>query len=77
MSARQALQLIFVVSLAGVGFSGTLTWMELRPGGGAAGCTAGGDGTLLGIPVCVYGLVMYLLLAGLALLGLRGPRQAM
>lgn len=76
MSARQALQLILVVSLTGVGFSGTLAWLELRPGGGTAGCTAGGDGTLLGVPVCVYGLGMYLVLTVLALLGLWGNRQA-
>lgn len=76
MSARQALQAILFVSSLGIAFSGTLAWLEFRPGG-SAGCTlGGGPGTLLGLPICVYGLAMYLVLAGLAVLGLRSLRQA-
>ncbi len=73
MSARKALQVILLVSLMGVSFSGVLTWMELtRPG--TQGCTLGGaPGTILGAPACVYGLVMYLILAVTAGLGLRAP----
>lgn len=75
MSARKSLQLILVVSLMGVSFSGVLTWRELIAGG-PAGCTLGGaPGTILGAPACVYGLAMYLILTALALTGLRGVRS--
>jgi hypothetical protein len=73
---RRALQIILGLSLIGVAFSGTLTYGELY-GRAATGCTvAGGPGTLLGLPVCVYGLVMYVLVAGTALAGLRAGRAA-
>jgi len=72
MSARKALQVILIVSLMGVSFSGVLTWKEFAEAG-AQGCTLGGaPGTVLGAPACVYGLVMYLILAATAALGLRG-----
>ena len=60
-----------LISLIGVGFSGTLTYRELC-GGAAGGCSATpGAGTLLGYPACVYGLIMYLVLVAVAALGLR------
>ena len=71
MTMRTALRIIFVVSLAGLGFSGTLTCQELW-GTGAATCPApGAPGTLFGYPACVYGFFMYLLIAGLAYFGMR------
>jgi hypothetical protein len=67
---RRALQIILGLSLLGVAFSGTLTYRELC-GTSASGCTvAGGAGTLLGLPVCVYGLAMYVLVAVTAAAGL-------
>ena len=69
---RTALRIIFVVSLAGLGFSGTLTYQELWGPGSAASCPApGAPGTLLGYPACVYGFFMYLVIAGLAFFGMR------
>ena len=71
MTMRKALGLIFVVSLAGLGFSGMLTYRELW-GAAAASCpTAGAPGPLLGYPACVYGFFMYLVIATLSFLGLR------
>lgn len=71
MTMRTALRIIFVVSLAGIGFSGTLTYQELW-GPSAAACPApGAPGTLFGYPACVYGFFMYLLIAGLAFFGMR------
>jgi hypothetical protein len=67
---RRALQIILGLSLLGVAFSGTLTYRELC-GASASGCSVGGGtGTLLGLPVCVYGLVMYVLVAVTAAAGL-------
>ena len=72
---RRSLTAILVISLVGVGFSGTLTYRELcgaaRAAGAAGGCSAvGAPGTILGYPACVYGLAIYLLLVVIASLGL-------
>jgi hypothetical protein len=69
MQARRALKLVLGISLIGVAFSGTLTFRELCDGG--EGCRVGAPGAILGYPACVYGLVMYLLLVGIAAFGLR------
>jgi uncharacterized membrane protein len=62
---RRMLWIVFAVSLAGVAFSGTLTYRELS--GSAASCpSVGAPGTILGLPACVFGLVIYVLLAVLA-----------
>jgi hypothetical protein len=60
---RRVLWIVFLLSLAGVAFSGTLTYQELF--GTAAGCSLSGGGaiSLLDLPVCVYGLAMYSTLA--------------
>jgi hypothetical protein len=74
MSMRTALRIIFVVSLAGIGFSGSLTYQELW-GTAAVSCPApGAPGTLFGYPACVYGFFMYLVIAGLAFAGIRAKR---
>jgi hypothetical protein len=73
MTMKRALQIILVISLMGVTFSGTLSYYELcgRAGGG---CSAGAAGTILGYPACVYGLFMYLGLTVVAALGLRSGK---
>ena len=72
---RRALQIILGLAILGVGFSGTLTYREFC-GSAATGCTvAGGAGTLFGLPVCVYGLIMYLLIALIAAAGLWEGRE--
>jgi hypothetical protein len=71
MIRKRALQVILLIGLIGVSFSGTLTYFELcaaAPGGCSA---SAGAGTILGYPACVYGLIMYLLLVAVAALGLR------
>ena len=71
MSAKRALQIILAISAIGIAFSGSLVYREacsLSTGG----CSVTGGNRMFGIPVCVYGLVMYLLVASFALLGLRG-----
>ena len=72
---RRALQIILGLSVLGVAFSGTLTYRELC-GSAATGCTvASGPGKLLGLPACVYGLVMYVLVAVTAAVGLWVHRR--
>lgn len=70
MTTRRALQAILTVAVIGLVFSGVLTYREVFAG--AARCPSpGAPGTVFGYPACVYGFVMYLLITGLALAGLR------
>lgn len=71
MNPRNALRVIAVLSLGGILFSAYLSVQELF-GAAALSCPApGAPGTVLGYPACVYGLVMYLAVFIVALLGLR------
>ena len=70
----RALQLSFLLSLAGTLFSGTLSYRELF-GSTAIACPApGAPGTLMGYPSCVYGFFMFLALTVVTGLGLRAGR---
>jgi uncharacterized membrane protein len=66
---RRTLWVVFVISLIGLAFSGTLSYRELA--GLSASCPAtGAAGTILGLPACVYGLAMYAILTAVAAWGL-------
>ena len=72
----RALQLSFVLSVAGTLFSGVLSYRELF-GATALACPApGAPGTLLGYPAWVYGFFMFLALAIVTGLGLRAGSRA-
>jgi uncharacterized membrane protein len=72
---KRALQLILVFALAGLAFSGTLTYREVFAS--AAKCPSpGAPGTILGYPACVYGFFMYLAISAIALAGLRAGVRA-
>lgn len=67
---KRALQVILVLAIAGLVFSGTLTYREVFAS--AAKCPSpGAPGTILGYPACVYGFFMYLAITVTALVGLR------
>lgn len=70
MSMKHALQATLAISLAGVAFSGFLTWREFAARAAACAPLAP-PGTIFGYPPCVYGLAMYLLLTLVAVIGLR------
>ena len=72
MTTTRALQAILAIAFAGIAFSGVLTYRELFAGAPSCAAAAGGTGLLFGLPVCVYGLLMYLAVATVAALGLRG-----
>ncbi len=75
MTKQHSLAAVLAISLFGVLFSGTLTYLELCSRSGPGGCSdVGPAGTILGYPPCVYGLVMYLVLAVLAILGIRAKQ---
>jgi len=72
MKQRTALQIILVISLLGIFFSGYLSYLELFGGcvGTVISCSAK-ENNLFGLPVCVYGFIMYLVVFIVAILGLR------
>ena len=75
MSMKRALEWVFGISLFGALFSGTLTYQELF-GTTALSCPSpGAPGTVFGYPACVYGFLMYVILAVISGLGLWGRRS--
>lgn len=75
MSMKLALQWVFAISVVGVAFSGTLTYREVFAGTAAACPSPGTPGTIFGYPACVYGLAMYLVIAGISGVGLWKGRR--
>lgn len=71
---KRALLIILVFALAGLAFSGTLTYREVFA---AAKCPSpGAPGTILGYPACVYGFFMYLAITIAAIAGLRAGSRS-
>jgi len=70
MSKDLALKIILGISIAGILFSGYLSYGELL----GQTCPTGGCSTLGGVPVCVYGFVMYALVFVISLLGIKAKK---
>jgi len=68
MNKQTALKIITGMSILGMLFSGYLSYGELTAGTCPIG---GGCSAIIGIPTCVYGFVMYLIVLIIALLGLK------
>lgn len=68
MKKELSLKIIVWISIAGMLFSGYLSYTELFKGA----CPLGGCSNILGIPACVYGFVMYLIVLIISILGLKG-----
>lgn len=65
-----ALKIILGISIAGLLFSGYLSYGELIK----SQCVFGGCSFMLGLPVCVYGFVMYLAVFTISILGIRARK---
>lgn len=79
MAKETALKVIMVISIAGILFSGYLSYYELFvPGGcGEAIVSCGTKGfDIAELPACVYGLVMYLIVFVVSVLGLRSQSKS-
>jgi hypothetical protein len=66
MNQKVVLKIILGLALVGTVFSGSLSYIEL---------TGGACGFILGLPSCVYGFFMYLILLVLATIALKGKRK--
>lgn len=80
MSQKTTFILFVLIALAGVLFSGYLTYYHYWGGGcqkAIVSCGGGGQTVLIfGLPTCVYGFFMFLLVAVLALLGLGQKKRS-
>lgn len=70
MKQKTALKAVLYISAAGILFSGYLSFYELT----RSSCPVGGCSNLLGLPVCVYGLLMYTAILVITLIGLRADK---
>jgi len=76
MKPTLALKIILGISVAGMLFSGYLSYTELFAGYcGASQLGMGSCTNVFHIPACVYGFVMYLLVFVITLLGLKGKKE--
>ncbi len=72
MKKESALKIIFWISIAGLLFSGYLSYTELFAGFcGAAKLGMGTCTNVFQVPACVYGFFMYLCVGIIAFLGMR------
>jgi hypothetical protein len=73
---KRALWLILGISIFGLLFSGALTYRELFAESSAACPFAGSAATVFGDPPCVYGVALYLAIAGTAGAGLISAQRS-
>lgn len=67
MKKQTSLKIIFYLSIAGMLFSGYLSYTELLK----KFCALGTCTNAAGIPACVYGFVMYVVVFIIAIIGLK------
>jgi uncharacterized membrane protein len=68
MNKSLSLKIVLVLSVAGMLFSGYLSYGELTQ----STCFLGGGCTsVVGVPACVYGFIMYAIVFVVSLLGIR------
>lgn len=78
MKQIRALKIILVLAIAGLLFSGYLSYMELfAPGGCTDALVSCGPVkiNILNLPACVYGFFMYLIIFITTLCGLKAKEQ--
>ncbi len=76
MRKQTSLRIIFIISVAGLLFSGYLSYTELFAGFcGAAKLGMGACTNVAQIPACVYGFFMYLAVFVISLIGLREKKR--
>lgn len=71
MDKHTSLKIILGISIVGMLFSGYLSYGELTAGICPVG---GGCSSVLGLPACVYGFVMYLVVFIVCVIGLNSKK---
>jgi uncharacterized membrane protein len=76
MKKECALKIILIISIAGLLFSGYLSYTELFAGFcGASELGMGECTNVFQIPACVYGFFMYLAVFIISLIGLKSKKR--
>lgn len=70
-----SLKIVFIISVLGTLFSGTLSYIELFGSSGYSCPAPGTPGTIFGYPACVYGFFMFLVLTIVSGLGVFGHKK--
>lgn len=71
MKPKTSLKIVLIIAIAGLIFSGYLSFTELFAGFcGASQLGLGSCTKVQGIPACVFGFVMYLIILIITILGL-------
>ncbi len=71
MNKQTALKAILLLSIAGILFSGYLSYTEIFQNTAGYCYSASCSSEIASIPVCVYGLVMYLIVFIFSIIGLK------
>lgn len=75
MKKQTSLKIILYIAIAGMLFSGYLSYAELFAGYcGATQLGMGACTSVLQIPACVYGFVMYAIVLVISILGLKSKK---
>jgi uncharacterized membrane protein len=76
VTRKTALKIILIISIIGLLFSGFLSYRELFSGDcnlGFVSCSTK-TGPIFGLPACVYGFVMYLVVFVVSYLGYKSKK---
>lgn len=71
MKKETALKIILVIAIVGMLFSGYLSYGELF----GNSCPLGGCSKIAGLPTCLYGFVIYLIVLVIAIIGLARKKK--
>jgi uncharacterized membrane protein len=74
MDRNGYLKLIMLFSVFGMLFSGYLSFGEFFPGASGGAVCAIASTKILGLPTCIYGFVMYLIVGALAYLAFKSKK---
>lgn len=74
IAGKTALKAILVLAVAGLLFSGYLSYNEVFASSGGVTCTVSSL-KILGLPACIYGFMMYAVIVVLAALGLKSAES--
>ncbi len=74
MDKNGYLKVIVLFSVFGMLFSGYLSFGELFPGASSGAACAVASAKILGLPTCVYGFLMYVIIGVLAFLALQSKK---
>ena len=76
MKSKTSLKVILIIAIAGLCFSGYLSYTELFAGFcGASSLGLGACTNVASIPACVYGFFMYLIILIFVILGLKNKEK--